>query len=362
MSIVQETSHLKTQHLEFPRKKPGPFFDCATRTIRDATLLERLLIRAIQLGARSSSIWAYRGFGACCRVLQRLMPNRSLTLMLDSDAAFSFPFADGYWSMLLGGAEIYEPEIEEFLRIAAAEKYTLLDCGANYGYWSVLASASSFGAQRVIAFEPAATTFAILQDKAALNGNRFACIKKAVGAVAGFVRLSGNKHEARTVSSDVTAGSENVEMLALDNLLDVGEISPRERIVIKLDVEGQEIAALHGSARILAGDSIVICEDHGSDRNHTVSRYILEKTQLKLFCYDSENVSFVNITDTASLDRLKRFRNRGYNVFATASVFWEEKLITADRVSFKNSSSSDGNSQRSARSFTSSLVRGGFLY
>jgi FkbM family methyltransferase len=308
-----------------------PTFDYATKKITGATPLEWIVLRAIQLGARISANWGYRGFGACCRTLQKLIPGRTLTVMLADDTAFSVPFADAYWSMLLGGADIYEPEIEHFLKGLAGETYTLVDCGANYGYWSVLASGKAFGAQRVIAIEPSSGTFEVLSRNAALNANRFACLKNAVGRRRGISHLSGRKHEARAVSED--ARGETVEMITLDDLARDGHVAPGEKTVVKLDVEGLEIAALSGCAKLLAGDCIVICEDHGSDRDHTVSRHILERTALKLFHYDIGSTRFIRIDDVATLDRVKRFSNRGYNVFATASPYWEERLSAQSAVS-----------------------------
>lgn len=305
----------------------GPVFNGAAGTVQGATPLEWIVLRAIQSGARLSSVWAYRGFGTCCRLLQKLTRGRDVTILLNRDTAFSFPFADGYWSMLLGGADIYEAEIETFLEGAAGETYTLVDCGANYGYWSALASGPRFGSQRTIAIEPSAATFAVLQNNAAVNGMRFACLRNAVGAGAGTVSLSGQKHEARSVSTNTGGGGETVEMLALDSLLDDGRIAAHDRVVVKLDVEGLEIEALAGGRKLLEGDCIVICEDHGSDRHHSVSRHILETTPLKLFCYDPEAGRFRIVDDAAALDRIKRFRNRGYNVFATASPFWERQLL-----------------------------------
>jgi FkbM family methyltransferase len=273
-------------------------------------------------------------------LIQKLVPGCELTIVLDDEAVFSVPFADSYWSMLLGGAEIYEPEIEGFLKNISGEKYTLVDCGANYGYWSVLASGKNFGSQRGIAIEPSADTFTVLKKNAALNGDRFACMKMAVGARSGSARLSGSKHEARAVSD--SSGGESIEMLTLDSLIDRGDISPGEKIVVKLDVEGQEIAALSGSTRLLDGDCIVICEDHGSDRHHTVSRYILEQTPLKLFCQDVQSARFESIASVAALDRIKRFRNRGYNVFATASPYWQEKLAAAHEFAAGATNSASG--------------------
>ena len=70
-------------------------------------------------------------------------------------------------------------------------------------------------------------------------------------------------------------------MVALDNLLDDGKVSPGGKFLIKLDVEGVEIEAIKGGARLLQGDSVILCEEHGNDPHHTVSRYILEQTPLE---------------------------------------------------------------------------------
>ncbi len=273
---------------------------------------------------------------------------------LEKDSAFTFPFADGYWSMLLGGADVYEPEIDELLRRLTDDRYTLIDCGANYGYWSVLASGPGFGAQRVIAIEPSSDTFAILRNNAALNGSRFTCIKRAVGATACAVYLSGNKHEARAVSAVANAAGERADMLALDSLVDDGTISSTDRVVIKLDVEGLEIAAL-------AGSCMVICEDHGSDMDHTISRHILEKTSLRLYYYDLESSRFERMTNIATLDRIKRFRNRGYNVFATASPSWEDRLRQQCDTLARPAGESGTSEGKTAKTFIGAVVKGHLL-
>src|SRR4051794_29296753 len=50
--------------------------------------------------------------------------------------------------------------------------YTLLDCGANYGYWSVLVSSAPYGSHKAIAIEPSSENFAKLANNAQINGNR----------------------------------------------------------------------------------------------------------------------------------------------------------------------------------------------
>ena len=164
--------------------------------------------------------------------------------------------------------------------------YTLIDCGANYGYWSVLVSSAPLGSHKAIAIEPSSQNFAKLRNNAEINGNRFELMKCAIGAARGTARLSGTKHEAFSIAGDPGSGGEEVPVIALDNLLDDGKVSAGGKYLIKLDVEGVEIDAIKGGTRLLQGDSVILCEEHGNDPRHTVSRYILEQTPLKLIVYD----------------------------------------------------------------------------
>jgi FkbM family methyltransferase len=216
--------------------------------------------------------------------------------------------------------------LELLFRDSADVDYTLLDCGANYGYWSVLVSSAPYGSKKAIAIEPSSQNIAKLANNAGINGGRFEVMKCAIGAARGTARLSGTKHEAFSIAGDAGAGGEEVPVIALDNLLDDGKISRDGKYLIKLDVEGVEIEAIKGGTRLLQGDSAILCEEHGNDRNHSVSRYILEQTPLKLIVYDPRNDRFETVTELSILDRIKVSTHVGYNVLGTASAFWENRV------------------------------------
>jgi len=71
---------------------------------------------------------------------------------------------------------------------------------------------------------------------------------------------------------------------------------------------------------------MLLCEEHGNDRNHTVSRYILEQTPLKLVVYDPQSNRLETATELSILDRIKVSSHVGYNVFGTASPFWQDRI------------------------------------
>ncbi|WP_291868206.1 FkbM family methyltransferase [Bradyrhizobium sp.] len=299
-------------------------FDRATGVLQGANAWERLAALALSTGSKVASTFSHRGYNMCANLLRRTLPERDIDIKLNADATFAFPYGDGYWSKLLNRSFSYEDELELLFRHAADVDYTLLDCGANYGYWSVLVSSAPYGSHRAIAIEPSSQNFAKLKNNAELNGDRFEAMKCAIGAARGTARLSGTKHEAFSIAG--VDGGEEVPVIALDNLIDDGKVSPGGKFLIKLDVEGVEIEAIKGGARLLQGDSVILCEEHGNDRHHTVSRYILEQTPLKLIVYDPRSNLLETVTELSILDRIKVSTHVGYNVFGTASAFWQDRI------------------------------------
>jgi len=301
-------------------------FDRTTGVLEGANAWERLAALALSSGSKVASTFSHRGYNGCANLLRKTLAARDIAIKLNPDATFEFPYGDGYWSKLLNRSFSYEDELELLFRDSADVDYTLLDCGANYGYWSVLVSSTPYGSHKAIAIEPSSENFAKLKNNAEINGNRFEAMKCAIGASRGTARLSGTKHEAFSIAGAASGGGEDVPVIALDNLLDDGKISPDGKYLIKLDVEGVEIEAIKGGVRILQGDSVLLCEEHGNDPGHTVSRYILEQTPLKLIVYDPRSSRLETVTELSILDRIKVSTHVGYNVFGTASAFWQNRI------------------------------------
>ena len=300
-------------------------FDRASGALEGANLWERTAALALATGSKISSRFSHMGYIACANLLRKTLPERNIAIKLNPDATFEFPYGDGYWSKLLNRSYHYEDELELLFRHSADVDYTLIDCGANYGYWSVLVSSGPFGSHKAIAIEPAAQNFPKLVNNADINGNRFETMKCAIGATRSTARLSGTKHEAFSIAGD-RAGGEEVPVVTLDNLIDDGKVSASGKYLIKLDVEGVEIEAIKGGTRLLQTDSVILCEEHGNDPRHTVSRYILEKTPLRLIVYDPSSSRMETVTELSILDRIKVSSHVGYNVFGTASAFWQNRI------------------------------------
>ncbi len=299
---------------------PQLAFDRATGVFDGASAREQLAAYAFQAGARVSAAWSYRGFASGCRAVRSVLPGRDITVRLNDDAQFAFPYGDGDWTLLLDRSYRYEPDIELFFEGIADADYTLIDCGANYGYWSVLITSKPYGAHRAIAIEPSSQNFARLAHNAKINGNRFRLMHHAIG------ERPGEKPGASTAGGGAVRDGEEATAIALDTLIDESMITALGRYVIKLDAEGVEIEAMRGGERLLKSDCVLICEERGNDPNHTISRHILANTKLKLFCFDRATGHFEHLRDVSALGRIKQHSNAGYNVLATQSTFWEKRI------------------------------------
>ena len=294
--------------------------------LREPTLWERTAALALVTGSKIASHFSHRGYNGCANLLRKTLPERNIAIKLNSDATFEFPYGDGYWSKLLNRS--YSLRRRTGIVVSGFRRRRLHAARLRRQFRLLVGAGlqRAFGSHKAIAIEPSSQNFAKLANNAEINGNRFELMKCAIGAARGTARLSGTKHEAFSIAGDAGGGGEDVPVIALDNLLDDGKISPDGKYLIKLDVEGVEIEAIKGGARLLQGDSVMLCEEHGNDPNHTVSRYILEQTPLKLIVYDPRSNRLETVTELSILDRIKVSSHVGYNVFGTASAFWQNRI------------------------------------
>src|SRR3981189_3059444 len=163
-------------------------FDRTTGVLEGANAWERLAALALSSGSKVASTFSHRGYNSCANLLRKTLPERDIAIKLNSDATFEFPYGDGYWSKLLNRSFSYEDELELLFQDSNDVDYTLIDCGANFGYWSVLISSAPYGSHKAIAIEPSSQNFAKLKNNAEINGNRFEVMKCAIGSSRGTSR------------------------------------------------------------------------------------------------------------------------------------------------------------------------------
>ena len=142
-------------------------------------------------------------------------------------------------------------DTREFLKLLTASA-TVLDIGAYFGYYSLLASAATRGAARVIAFEPYTPSFRMLQRNIQLNDfPRLAAVNLAVSARTGAAHFRVPP-DSNKGSGGLTRDSDSgvmVETVALDEFVTKRGIGRVD--VIKIDAEGSEIDVILGAQDVI---------------------------------------------------------------------------------------------------------------
>jgi FkbM family methyltransferase len=161
-----------------------------------------------------------------------------------------------------------ETEVQEAIRRHVAPGGVVYDLGANVGFFTILCAALVGPDGRVEAFEPVSDSAAAIEANAAVNGfvDRVQVHRLALSNHHGecALCLPGElswAHLAERGLHPDTRSQIVVPVTTLDAAIANGELEPPD--VIKVDVEGCEIAALAGSRETLAArDVVVICELH----------------------------------------------------------------------------------------------------
>ena len=238
-------------------------------------------------------------------------------IRINKDSFFCFYLDDPYYARFFYKNYIYEEEIFEFLNLLKNKKILFLDCGANYGYWSILASSKIFGSQNVISVEPLKSNFEILRKNNKLNNYRMNLYNYALGKKKekSLIYFSNNTKSnvgaSLQYTKDKKNNKESVKITTIDNIISKYK---KKDIVVKLDVEGHEEECLEGAKKTLRYNSLVIYEDHGNDKKCRVSKYLFKKN-FQIFYFS--NKRFIRITNIKQIKQIKKSTNKGYNFFAT---------------------------------------------
>lgn len=145
----------------------------------------------------------------------------------------------------------YEPLLRSMMRRHIPQGGTVVDGGAHIGYHTVLAASLVGPEGRVVAFEPAPSTYALLAENIAQNGCENVTVLQAALADRsgpGALHLSSGWSGDHRIAETPARHAVEIELVSLDQYLSASATVD----FIKLDIQGAEPLALKGAERVLA--------------------------------------------------------------------------------------------------------------
>lgn len=248
------------------------------RLERASARLALALARSVSRGAR---VWQQRGLGTIFLNLARIPVLGAAEALVEFEPGcrFVLPVFEPYWGPTVVGGRPFEPEVVALLRAVGDLAPILVDCGANFGYYSVLATGPGFGFGGAVAIEANPSTFERLRTNARANAERFVCLHRAISDTSDTtVRIaSAHSHAVAHVAPRGEGGGVEVETITVPDALRAAAFEEAENFVLKLDVEGQEGAALAGSAEWRRRSShLIVFEDWADVRFETAAALLAE--------------------------------------------------------------------------------------
>ena len=215
----------------------------------------------------------------------------------------------GYHELLSTNA--FREALRELER-GADKPVTVLEVGANLGYFVMLEATVLHPDVRIHAFEPVPRTADLLEMNVAANGYEDcvtivpAAVSSQPGTAAFAVTASSNKNyllegDGRPDPAGVQSTFE-VETVAIDEYLATNEIRPHEIDVVRMDIQGHEYEVLRGMRSVLEADGelLLFLETHGRKRDEIVE--MLQRAGFELL-HAADN--FRELQTTASIDDLR---------------------------------------------------------
>lgn len=147
----------------------------------------------------------------------------------------------------------FEPYCLPYLHACAKPGSTVLDVGANIGFYTLESAAAVGATGRVLSIEAAPTHLTALNHNVAMNKlQNVSVIGCAVGDAPGravLTRPRGDNLGMFTLGAVEGDEGYDVEISTIDALLDAQGIQSLD--LVKMDIEGSEFRALRGAARTL---------------------------------------------------------------------------------------------------------------
>ena len=168
-------------------------------------------------------------------------------------------FLDSKDSLRLSINGVYEPFETDLIKTKINKGDTVLDIGANIGYYTLIFARSVGNTGKVYAFEPDPENFALLKRNVEINGyDNVVLEQNAVYNKSGKIELflnENNKSDHRVYRTMSSQPSIIIDAVTLDDYF----YGYKGRLdLIKIDIQGAEMTALQGMSSILKQNRDVV--------------------------------------------------------------------------------------------------------
>lgn len=179
------------------------------------------------------------------------------------DKSYKKKLPEGFYMLLTPSEHIqrqlfwyghYEQALGNLVKKILQPGYVFFDIGANIGYFSLIA-ANNAPTSKIISFEPVKNLFQKLRENISINSiGNITAVNAAIGEL--------NEEKELFISADDNLGmssfqppenfsgrKEKVKVISIDSWFKTARLSRVD--LIKLDIEGSELAALKGMQEVL---------------------------------------------------------------------------------------------------------------
>jgi FkbM family methyltransferase len=200
------------------------------------------------------------------RLLNLVVPNGGMRNARVFGLQFKLDLADWIQRLIYLGA--YEPLETRLVARFLAPGMTVVDVGANVGYYTALAASRIGSKGRIFAIEPDARAFAQLENVIAKNHLPARAFNIGLGEKSGEEHLyqspDSRNNSPTMIAHGGFAPTATVPIARLDDCLDEWQVTHVD--LLKIDVEGWEPRVFAGASQALASGRIdaILCEfnDH----------------------------------------------------------------------------------------------------
>lgn len=232
--------------------------------------------------------------------------------------------------------EKYEPYETQLILRQTKKGNTVIDVGANIGYYTILLADKVEKTGKVYAFEPDKTNFEILKKNVETNNlKNVEIINAAVGNKTGKIKLHKSKenlgdHKLYKTPLGCAASpldeGETVKIIKLDEFI-------KEKIdVIKIDTQGWEPEVIKGAKKIIAKNRPIMFLEY-SPASYKIAKLdgqkmmkFLRKIYKKIWWVDEWLYIYKNLSQK-KIDKICTTNKTGY-----ADLWMKKKISLSDKI------------------------------